>query len=135
MLTRVIVERPRRGGVDRRVRAVPRDDLPHRRACADPISLPAVRGNSMKISARCADIWSVRSAVRGDGKEPWYRPLYVVVKDGNRLPEEKAWWRAGRNPPPRLLDRVALAADREQGLVGLPACGAPARDRANRGGR
>ena len=100
MLTRVIVERPRRGGVNRRVRAVPLDDLPQRRACADTMPLPAVRGNSMKISARCADIWSVRSAVRGDGKEPWYRPPYVVVKDGNRPPEEKAWWRAGRNPSP-----------------------------------
>jgi hypothetical protein len=110
----------------------------------------------MKISARCAAIWSVRSAVRGDGKEPWYRPPYVVVKDGNRLPEEE---KAMVGVPvatllPRLLDRVALAADRElrridgsgtscacadadreQVLAGLPACGAPARDRANRGGR
>ena len=57
-----------------------------------------------------------------DGKEPfsglWYQPLYVDEKDGilkctDRLPEEKARLRARRNPSPRPLDRVALAADRE----------------------
>jgi hypothetical protein len=58
----------------------------------------------------------------GDGMEPfsrlWHQPLYVDQKDGilkrtDRLPEEKARVRARRNPPPRPLDRVALAADRE----------------------
>jgi hypothetical protein len=48
----------------------------------------------------------------------WHQPLYVDEKDGilkrtDRLPEEKARRRARRNPPPRPIDRVALAADRE----------------------
>jgi len=38
-MSRVIVERPRRGGVDRRGRAVPLDDLPHREGMRRPHAL------------------------------------------------------------------------------------------------
>jgi hypothetical protein len=48
----------------------------------------------------------------------WSQPLYVDEKDGilkrtDSLPEERARRRARRNPPPRPVDRVSLAADRE----------------------
>ena len=166
-MSRVIVERPRRGGVDRRGCAVPLDDLPQREGMRRPHVLaggarelnenlaPLRRylerqvgrpwnkvyaeiasclraGNTVQQHVRdhLRDFVAIKPRRRhgwyfshpGDGKEPfsrlWYQPLYVDEKDGilkrtDRLPEEKARLRARRNPPPRPLDRVALAADRE----------------------
>lgn len=166
-MSRVIVERPRRGGVDRRGRAVPLGDLPQHEGMRRPHVLSGgarelnenlsplrrylerqVGRPWNKVYAEIAEHLRAGNTVQqhvldhlsnfvaikprrghgwyftypGDSKEPfsrlWYQPLYVDEKDGilkrtDRLPDEKARRRAGRNPPPRPLDRVALAADRE----------------------
>jgi hypothetical protein len=166
-MSRVIVERPRRGGVDRRGRSLPLEDFPQREGMR---RRHLIAGNPKELNENLVPLrrylerqvgrpWDkvygeiaahlrvnntvqqhVRDHLRdfvavkprrrhgwyftypGDGREPfsrlWYQPLYVDEKDGilkrtDRLPEEKARLRARRNPPPRPLDRVALAADRE----------------------
>jgi hypothetical protein len=166
-MSRVIVERPRCGGIDRRGRALPFDDLPQHEGMRRPHSLagdrkgfnetlaPLRRYLERQIGRPWGKVYSeitthlradntvqqhVRDHLRDfvavkprrqygsyfthpDGQRErfsrlWHQPLYVDEKDGilkrtDRLPEEKARRRARRNPPPRPVDCVALAADRE----------------------
>ena len=166
-MSRVIVERPRRGGVNRRGRQLPLDALPQREGmrrrhfvAGDRKELnenlsPLRRYLERQVGRPWTKVYSeiaahlradntvqqhVRDHLRdfvaikprrrhdryfiwpGDRKEPfsrlWHQPLYVDGKDGilkrtDRLPEEKARQRARRHPPPRPLDRVTLAVDRE----------------------
>ncbi len=159
-MSRVIVERPRRGGFTRCGRALPFDDLPQHEGMR---RRHYIGGNWKELNENLAPLrryperqvgrpWSkvyseIAAHLRADNTvqqhvrdhlrnfvavKPlrhaglyanrvsglWHQPLYVDEKDGilkrtDRLPEEKARRRARRNPPPRLVDRVALAADRE----------------------
>jgi len=66
-MSRVIVERPRRGGVDRRGRLATEDLPANTRVCADPMPSPVPRMELNEISRRCVAIWSARSAAVEQG--------------------------------------------------------------------
>jgi hypothetical protein len=159
-MSRVIVERPRRGGFNRRGRAIPFDDLPQHEGMRRRHSIggnwkelnenlaPLRRYLERQVGRPWGKVYSeIAAHLRADNTVQqhvrehlrdfvavtprrhaglyayrvsglWHQPLYVDEKDGilkrtDRLPEEKARRRARRNPPPRPIDRVALAADRE----------------------
>jgi hypothetical protein len=158
-MSRVIVERPWRGGIDRR-RALPFDDLPQHEGMRRPHYLaggwkglnenlaPLRRYLERQVGRPWDKVYSeIATHLRADNTvqqhvrdhlrdfvavkprrhngfyaDPfsglWRQPLYIDEKDGilkrtDRLPEEKARRHARRNPPPRPVDCVALAADRE----------------------
>jgi hypothetical protein len=159
-MSRVIVERPRRGGLTRRGRSLSFDDLsqhegmrrrhriggnwkelnenlaPLRRYLERQVGRPWSKVYS-EITAHLRADNTVQQHVRDHLRDfvavkplrhaglyanrmsgLWHQPLYVDERDGilkrtDRLPEEKAHRRARRNPPPRPVDRVALAANRE----------------------
>ncbi|HJU14965.1 MAG TPA: hypothetical protein VJ770_00720 [Stellaceae bacterium] len=170
-MSRVIVERPRRGGVHRKGRAQPIESLPQCEGIGRPYRIsggykvlnenlaPLRRylerqvgrpwntvyaeiaahlraGSAVQQHVRdhIGDFVAVKPRRRngplfaypdGDRRrfsELWRQPLYVDERDGilkrtDRLPEEQARLRARRNPPPRPLDRIALAPDRELRLI------------------
>lgn len=166
-MSRVIVERPRRGGIDRRGRALPFDDLPQHEGMRRPHSLAGDRKGfnenlaplrrylehqvgrpwdkvyseiaahlradntvqqhvrdhlrdfvAAKPRRRYGSYFTFPAGERERFSRLWRQPLYVDERDGilkrtDRLPKEKARRRTCRNPPPRPVDCVALAADRE----------------------